>query len=157
MMPLNPAEITAKKACGEWRPYRWFPWVEYRVCFHTLLERHIVIDSRKRTNWRWRQPKPAPIPEPVTLPPKLLFDWQRDYGPLWEPGSKAFWLAPEPGDLPAGKWPLPYIKEGPAPELKSPTHYWKNGIINCNISSSQYGIVHFYMDESGKIMDSDIT
>lgn len=24
-----------------------------------------------------------------------MFKWERDYGPLWEPGSTAFWLEPE--------------------------------------------------------------
>lgn len=57
-------------------------------------------------------PAPRP-PQPITLPPQLLFDWHRDYGPLWEPGSSAFWLEPEPGDIKPGVWPMPYIKEKP--------------------------------------------
>jgi hypothetical protein len=63
----------------------------------------------------WWHPMKTPlvIPKPIELPPKMLFDWQRDYAPLWEPGSTAFWLEPEPGDLPAGKWPLPFVKERP--------------------------------------------
>lgn len=71
----------------------------------------------------------------ITLPPRLLFDWHRDYAPLWEPGSTAFWLAPEPGDLPAGMWPLPYIKtQAPAP------------------AGGLSGTVHHYYNEDGKII-----
>lgn len=35
--------------------------------------------------------KPAPIP---TAPIEISFDWLRDYGPLWEPDTTAFWLEP---------------------------------------------------------------
>lgn len=38
--------------------------------------------------------KPDSAPEPVPIPTPQ-FDWLRDYGPLWEPQSAAFWMAPE--------------------------------------------------------------
>jgi hypothetical protein len=53
------------------------------------------------------------LAKPIELPPQLQFNWQRDYGPLWEPGSTAFWLAPESDDIEAGKWPLPFTEERP--------------------------------------------
>lgn len=56
------------------------------------------------------QPKPV---QPITLPEQLEFNWERDYAPYWTPGSSAFWLAPEPGEIPAGVYPLPTIKPWP--------------------------------------------
>lgn len=34
----------------------------------------------------------------IELPTAPAFDWLRDYGPLWEPGTTAFWLDPETMD-----------------------------------------------------------
>lgn len=57
--------------------------------------------------------KPEPPPAPYTGPPIVLFDWHRDYGPLWEPGSTAFWLEPEAKDIKPGVWPMPMVKLDP--------------------------------------------
>lgn len=83
----------------------------------------------------WLKPTPIVIPTPIELPPGLLFNWHRDYGPLWEPGSTAFWLEPEPGDLPAGVWPLPCIKSSPPAS-----------------GSGLSGTVHHFYDEDGKVI-----
>ena len=70
-----------------WTPYAWFPWVEHRtVIFGYGDGRHSRVERR------WRPKAVPPAPKPVPTP---SFDWLRDYGPLWEPGSAAFWLAPE--------------------------------------------------------------
>lgn len=44
----------------------------------------------------WINPPLTPIR--VTLGAPNTFDWLRDYGKLWEPGSTAFWLAPSTPD-----------------------------------------------------------
>lgn len=85
--------------------------------------------------------EPITIPQIITLPKALEFNWKRDYGPLWEPGSTAFWLTPEPGDLPAGVWPLPFVQKGP---LQPHTH----------IVHGVSGSVHAYYDADGNLIES---
>lgn len=59
----------------------------------------VYTDIMKCTGGR-RKPEPVTIEDiEAVLKP---FAWLRDYGPLWEPGSKAFWLEPETPDELAG-------------------------------------------------------
>lgn len=44
---------------------------------------------------KWAMAVIERAPKPVELPEGSLFNWERDYAPLWEPGSTAFWLEPE--------------------------------------------------------------
>jgi hypothetical protein len=94
---------------GPWTTLWFFPWLQYR---NEYVQSHDGTEYHWR-KWRWYEDEPLPEISAPTLPPQLLFDWHRDYAPLWEPGSKAFWLEPEPGDLPAGKWPLPFVEKRP--------------------------------------------
>lgn len=104
-MELFPAPLWKSNVRSLWTRYRWFPWIEWRE--HQYQINGVVVASTIER--RWYQ-KPTQLPRSnIKLPEP--FNWQRDYGPLWKPGSTAFWLEPEPGDLPAGQWPLPFIKE----------------------------------------------
>jgi hypothetical protein len=60
----------------------------------------------------------------LELPRGLQFDWEREYGPLWRPGSTAFWLEPEPGDLRAGEWPLPFTVPADLPTYNDEEAEW---------------------------------
>lgn len=70
-----------------WTRYAWFPWIEWRQAIYGYGDGRY---SRIERRWRPKAAKPAPKPAPAPS-----FDWLRDYGPFWEPGSAAFWLAPE--------------------------------------------------------------
>ena len=47
---------------------------------------------------RLRRPTTIKVPEPIELPKAFEYNWLRDSGYLWQPGSTAFWLEPETCD-----------------------------------------------------------
>lgn len=63
-----------------------------------------------RKLWLWLCP-PIVVPMPpatyTSNPAIERFDWLKHYGPLWEPGSLAFWLEPDTNDQLAG-WYITY-------------------------------------------------
>lgn len=71
---------------------------------------------------------------PIELPRRLRFDWLREYGPLWQPGSTAFWLAPEAGDLEPGVWPLPFTIRRDLPTYED-GEWWHDG---CRVTGFNY-------------------
>lgn len=73
----------------EWKPYRLFPWMEWRERFYEVCCQCFTIMER-----RWRQPKPVKIDISAVERVAPKFDWLDDYGRYWWPGCKAIWLAP---------------------------------------------------------------
>jgi hypothetical protein len=73
---------------------------------------------RRLAAWMMRLFGPPPLPPPAK--PIVPFDWTRDYGPLWEPGSSAFWLEPDADDIKPGVWPMPFTKPKPVPAMFHP-------------------------------------
>lgn len=87
---------------GPWEPHPWFPAVERREIFVTL-------ESCLHFYWQYRRRVPSHnscvtrgdmycdhihvcgVDREYVVP----FDWLREYGPYWEPGTKAFWLDPD--------------------------------------------------------------
>lgn len=69
--------------CGEWEPHGTFKEVQQRRV-------HVKLECCQHTYTQLRR-KPLVL----TVPKLPEFDWLKDYGPMWEPASTAFWLAPE--------------------------------------------------------------
>lgn len=62
---------------------------------------------------------------PLKVPQLREFDWLRDYGPLWEPATTAFWLAPDT-EAEVESWYRKYRPE----EVKPKPHPLQNAGIN---------------------------
>lgn len=79
----------------DWVPFIWFPFAEWRSVTYGYGDNRFWCIERR---FRKRDKEPA-LPEINTADLEAIvqrpFDWLRDYGPLWEPGTKAFWLEPE--------------------------------------------------------------
>ena len=87
-----------------WTPYAWFPWVEWRRAYVCGID-PACPGGELKTERRWRKKITAPkIPLKYSDVLEIeraidrSFNWLRDYGPLWEPESTAFWLAPTTPD-----------------------------------------------------------
>ncbi len=81
---------------GVWWPHGVFRNVEQR----TIL---VTLESCPHTFNEYRRKRPLPMvtQEDVATLKAIIekpFNWLEEYGPLWEPGSPAFWLAPTTPD-----------------------------------------------------------
>ena len=68
---------------------------------------------------------------PLNVPAPPAFDWLREYGPLWEPGSTAFWLAPDTDEQLAAwraKYEAPRVRD--VIDVRKPFNPYANQYAN---------------------------
>lgn len=97
------------------------------------------------------------IQEQIEVP----FEWDRDYGPFWEPGSKAFWLEPKPEQIRPGVWPMPFTARKDMPIYNDEDGEWYHEGVKIRgfFYSREYKYMHYVSKEDGNnfyISDFDL-
>ena len=89
------------------------------------------------------------------------FDWDKDYGPYWKPGDKAFWLEPKPEQITPGVWPMPFTarKDLPTYNEEDGNWYHEGSRIRGFFYSREFKYMHYVSKDDGKnfyISDFDL-